>query len=107
MARRSLRFIPRLESFDDRALPSVTFSEAGGMLLIPGDDAANTITIQDDGTANVGSIRVVGDGQEYVSRFLVTNILIVTNGGEDVVDYTSTGDMVTDRTVVARSRWPG
>ena len=96
MARRSRRFIPRLESFDERSLPSVTIIEAGGLLQITGDQHENSITILDDGTANPGNVTVFADGQEFHSAGAVTNIVIQTLGGKDSVDYTLAPGVIAD-----------
>jgi hypothetical protein len=99
MVRNARRFIPRLEAFDDRSLPSVTAS--GGDLFILGDDTANTVVIMDDGAGNV---EVTMDGQDYVFADPlnpITSITIQTFGGVDTVDYTLTGDLVGKQTVVA------
>src|SRR5262249_35913296 len=98
MARNSRRFIPRLEAFDERSLPSVTVTEFSGALFITGDDAANTIVILDDG---MGKVQVTGDGQSFPLFTGITSITIQTFGGSDTVDYTLTGDLVGRQTVVA------
>jgi len=96
MARRSRRFIPRLESFDERSLPSVTVS--GSALFIDGDDSANTVVVMDDGAGNV---HVTMDGQDFPVFTGITSITIQTFGGSDTVDYWLTGDLAGRRTVVA------
>jgi hypothetical protein len=101
MARTHRRFIPRLESFDERSLPSVTIIESGGDLQLIGDDAGNSITIQDDGTANPGNVIVVADGVTYQSTGAIDFIVIQTGRGVDIVDYTMTGVLVGSRTVIA------
>src|SRR5262249_2811558 len=93
MARDSRRFLPALEAFDDRVLPSVTFAEVFDpatstyTLRIAGDDGPNQISISDDGTGFAGAVVVQGDGQLYFSQNPISNIEVVTAGGEDTVDY--------------------
>jgi hypothetical protein len=100
MSRQTRRFVPRLEAFDERALPSVTISEfSDGTLQILGDALANHITIQDTGKADAGSVTVEADGQLYVSHGVVTRIQVVTYGGADTVDYWLASDLTTTRTV--------
>ena len=100
MAYRSLRYTPRLECLNERALPSVTITENDGTLLIVGDQQENNIEITDNGTGDVGAVKVAVEGVEsYVSTELVTNIRVLTRAGADSVDYSLTGDLVSDRTV--------
>jgi hypothetical protein len=99
MARTSARFIPRLEAFDERSLPSVAFTEGAGTLLIVGDNTPNQITILDDGTGLAGAVIVQADGETYISREPVTNIVVETKGGTDTVDYWLQGTLLTDRLV--------
>jgi len=102
MSRRCSRFIPRLESFDDRSLPSVTITESGGFLQITGDNKDNTIAIMDDGTSNAGNVTVLADGQMFRSTVAIADIVVRTLGGKDTVDYTlAPGALVGSRTVVA------
>src|SRR5262245_1490795 len=101
MARTPRQFVLRVESFDDRCLPTVTFVETNGDLQIIGDNDANTILIQDDGTANPGNVIVVADGQSYQTVGAVDFILVQSGGGTDTVDYVLTGDLSGDRIVVA------
>jgi hypothetical protein len=99
--RRPRRFVPRLEPLDDRALPSVTFTETDGTLTILGDQRANTIVVTDTGTEDAGAIQVTADGQTYTSVGAVTRIVITGRGGADNVTYTLTGDLSGDRAVEA------
>src|SRR5262245_29819818 len=96
MARKIRRFIPRLEAFAERCLPSV--DRFGGALFITGDDTANTVVVTDDGAGNV---LVTMDGTAFPVFTGVTSITIQTFGGRDTVDYTLTGDLVGRQTVVA------
>jgi hypothetical protein len=106
MAKQTRRFTPRLEAFDDRCLPSVTFTEVDNFngtytLQIVGDSKANDVAITDDGTGLVGAITVIADGQSpYFSQHTISEIQVVTFGGVDVVDYTLTADMVFSRSVI-------
>src|SRR5262245_10922031 len=110
MAKQTRRFIPRLEAFDDRCLPSVTFNEVPNgdpmnpntswTLQVQGDDGANNIAISDDGTALAGAVAITADLQAtYFSQHTISQIQVFTFGGNDVVDYSLAGDMVVSRTL--------
>jgi hypothetical protein len=96
MAYRTSRWIPRLECLDERALPSVTFTETDGTLEIRGDQQANSIVVTDDGT---GTIIVVADGETYTSETAITTIRVCSRSGADDVVYNLTGDLSSERTV--------
>jgi hypothetical protein len=88
----------RLERLDERTLPSVSVAQSGGTLTITGDQRANTVQVQDDGTA--GGLTVTVDGTGYPISGPVTAVVINTRGGNDRVSYDLTGDYVgTTRTV--------
>jgi hypothetical protein len=100
MARQPRRFVPRLEAFDERALPSVTIDLfPDGTLQIVGDEADNLVTISDTGKPDAGSVTVQADGQFYVADGPVTRIRVVTQGGDDKVDYWLSSDLTGHRTV--------
>jgi hypothetical protein len=100
MARQPRRFVPRLEAFDERILPSVDVRPltADGTLTIVGDDADDVITISDTGK-NPASIIVEADGQFYFIDGIVTRIQVFAGGGEDIVEYHLTSDLTSNRTV--------
>jgi hypothetical protein len=100
MARQPRRFVPRLEAFDDRTLPSVTVMPltADGTLTILGDDASNVITISDTGK-DPASVIVQADGQFYFIDGFVTRIQVFTAGGDDVVNYQLASELTSHRTV--------
>jgi hypothetical protein len=108
MAKPTRRFVPRLELFDDRCLPSVTFTElsnGGGtytLNIVGQNRVADNIVIKDDGTGLAGAIEVDVIGQApYFSQNPISEIQISTGSGNDVVDYTLTADMVFSRSVIA------
>jgi hypothetical protein len=90
----------RLRPLDDRALPSVSFIETGGVLTVRGDQWANTIVVSDDGTALAGAVTVQADGASYTSQEPVTRIRVIGWNSADSVEYHLTGDLTTDRRVV-------
>jgi hypothetical protein len=98
MAYRTGRWTPRLECLGERALPSVTFTEADdGSLEIRSDQRADSIVVTDDGT---GTILVEVAGQDpYTSEAPITTIRIFGASGADDVEYNLTGDLSSERTV--------
>ena len=100
MSRTGNRFVPRLQAFDDRSMPSVTavMIPNSGILTITGDAAANSITIQDGGQS--GGVTVVGDGQTYQFNETVRAIVVDTGDGNDVVSYNLLGTLVASRNIV-------
>src|SRR5690349_6691530 len=100
MTRPRNHFVPRLEAFDDRSLPSVTAVVPPGssVLTITGDASANTITIQDSGLP--GGITVVGDGETFVFTETIRGIVVDTGDGNDVVSYNLLGPLSGVRSLV-------
>jgi hypothetical protein len=80
-------------------MPSVTFTETDGTLVISGDQFANSIVVTDDGSANAGNVVVEADGETYTSLGAVTTIRVVSRSGADDVQYSLTGDLTSERTV--------
>ncbi|HKB03145.1 MAG TPA: hypothetical protein VKD90_13045 [Gemmataceae bacterium] len=104
MAKPFRRFVPRLETFDERVLPSVTthYTAADGVLVVKGDATADVIAITDTGKGDAGAVTVFDHGVAvFTSPGLVTQIMVVTYGGADVLDYRLTGDLTTTRAVTA------
>jgi hypothetical protein len=102
MARHSRRLALRLEAFDERVLPSVTvtYTATDGVLFITGTAAADVIDVTDTGKGDPGSVTVLDHGTPvYVSTGPVAQIVIVTYGGADTVDYWLTSDLTTNRRV--------
>lgn len=103
MAKHTRRFIPRLEAFDDRCLPSVTAVQSGDVLQIQGDNKANVITITDnvviDSVTGEKGVIVTGDGQTWTFGSSVARIQVFTFGGSDTVNYNASGNLDFGRTV--------
>lgn len=99
MARPRNRFVPRLEAFDDRCLPSVSaFMVGTGILQIVGDAAANTVEIRDSGAA--GGITVIGDGVTSQFSVPISAIIVDTGDGNDIVSYNLLGPLSGLRSIV-------
>jgi hypothetical protein len=99
MSRPVRRFVPRLQAFDERCLPSVTAAvvPGTGILQITGDANPNTITITDDGTAS--GVTVVGDGQTFTFANTITAITVDAGAGDDVVTYNLTATLGSSRNI--------
>ena len=100
MSRHRNRFVPRLQAFDGRSLPSVTAVMLPGssILMITGNADANSITIQDSG--QFGGVTVVGDGQTFVFEQTVRAIVVDTGDGNDTVSYNLLGTLAASRNIV-------
>src|SRR5262245_9920774 len=99
MSRNRHRFVPRLQEFADRCLPSVTAVVVPGssILQISGDTGDNTITIQDNGQA--GGIVVVGDGQTFPISETILAIQVDAGDGNDTVQYDLLGPLTITRSI--------
>lgn len=87
---RVARFIPQLETLEDRNCPSFIAVE-GHTLLIRGDAMANTISITDNGSGMVsGTI----DGQT-ASGTSINHVVVHAGAGDDTLTYTLTSPLTT------------
>ena len=77
------RFSLRLETLDDRVVPSCTVLQEGTTLTITGDNKSNDIQIVDDGTM----VTVTCDGDPAEAFTDVTKIVVRAGNGQDVVGY--------------------
>jgi hypothetical protein len=89
-------FVPRLEALEDRCCPSASIVIQGHTMIIHGSDAADIITVRDDGhgavTASVQSPSGLTKGQGSDIRA----IAIYGGKGGDKVDFALTGQLVTN-----------
>jgi hypothetical protein len=86
MSAKTRRFVPRLECFDERALPSVSYVLSGATLFVHGDAAANTITINDNGSATGVSV-TSSDGNNWAAGTAISSVFVDSQGGDDTVVY--------------------
>jgi hypothetical protein len=95
----SSRVALRLESLNDRTVPSVTVVQDGTTLTVKGDAHANDIEIHDNGTP--AGLTVTVDGVDQgLSGLEVTKVVVKAGGGADTVSYALEGDYAaTARTV--------
>src|SRR5262245_28289256 len=77
------RFMLRLETLDDRIVPSCTVLQEGTTLTITGENGNNDIQIVDDGT----TVTVTCDGDPAEEFTDVTEIVVRAGNGQDVVGY--------------------
>ncbi len=82
-------FVPKLESLDDRIVPSCTWVENGNVLTITGSQGANDVVIEDDGT----TLTITCDGESVDVSANVTDVVLCLRAGNDTVSYTLTGDL--------------
>jgi hypothetical protein len=97
-AGRSGRVRPRLETLEDRNVPSVVLQ--GHTLLLSGDSSGDMVTIRDGGHGNVTATMVDAHGHRSVrSAVGVQSIVLNSNGGADHVDYALTAALTTSETI--------
>lgn len=84
-----IRFSPKLETLDDRIVPSCTWVESDGVLTITGSQRANVVDIVDDGT----TLTITCDGENVDVSADVTSIVLRMANGNDRVSYSLTGDL--------------
>jgi hypothetical protein len=107
----SSRFLPGLETLEDRTVPSTfTFNGLTGTLTLTGTAGKDAIVITDDGTNNAGAVKVTSNGKKLftsgptagVNQVHTINVNTL-NGDHDSVVYNLIGDMVANnRSVSAR-----
>src|SRR5947209_6558204 len=93
------RFVPGLESLEDRCVPSTfTFNGATATLKVTGSAGKDAIVITDDGTNNAGAVKVTSNGHTLFTSGptagvnQVHSILVNTLGGDhDSVVYNLIG----------------
>jgi hypothetical protein len=81
-------FRPRLEALEDRCCPSAIITAIPHTLLIVGDSGANAVQITDQGN---GTVTASVDSLGPVTRSGINNIVVLTGGGNDTVNYNLTG----------------
>ena len=99
MSAKTRRFVPRLESFDDRIVPAVMITQFDTIVVIEGDDAPDQFAIFDDGSAGGVVVKDAAGQTIFTGSGTITNIVVNTGGGNDVVDYWLTNTLTVDRTL--------
>jgi hypothetical protein len=97
MAKPTRRFVPRLEAFDDRCLPSVTMLIDGGTSVqVQCDDTADNILVREE----TGVLSIYDNGSLIFSRSGMSLVEVFTNGGNDTVTYqVAPGDLAHSQTL--------
>lgn len=99
MPTKSRRFLPRLEAFDERCLPSVTAVPSGNILFITGDRADDQVVITD--TGGPGGLSVVADGNTIPVGSNITAINLDMGAGNDTVTYNLIGTLTETHFITA------
>src|SRR5262249_49399908 len=89
--RRPTRYLPCLESLEDRCLLAASASVSGSTLLVIGTDRPDRVQIVDNGTSLVNNVEAVVNRVVFTPGVAITNIIARTHGGNDSVVYTLTG----------------
>jgi hypothetical protein len=87
-------FRPQLEALESRDCPSAVVTFIPHTLLILGDSGDNTVKITDNGS---GTVTASVDSVPAVTKSGINNILVLTRGGNDTVNYNLTGTLTTPR----------
>ena len=77
------KFLPQLETLEDRCCPSVTVQQQGDTLRIHGDDFNNTVAI----VATYGIVTVNVVGGQLNTFFGIKEIEVNLEGGNDAVIF--------------------
>jgi hypothetical protein len=89
--RRPVGFTPRVESLEDRCVPTCTAIQFGSTLNVTGTVRADTIQIGDDG---VGEISLLCDGDQTPRLFNgIVQVNVRTLAGKDLVHYDLLGSV--------------
>lgn len=86
--RSAVRFLPRLESLEDRCLLAgctISVPGTGTLLVRGGRSPGGRIRILDDGTANVNNVVVACGGKEMLPGVAVTTIDVQAHGDNSIV----------------------
>jgi hypothetical protein len=78
---------PRLEVLEDRSCPAVFIVTFGGTMFVVGDNAANGVTITDQGDGNVEAVITSPSNTAEREASNINSIVVLTGGGGDTVDY--------------------
>jgi hypothetical protein len=90
----------RVEALEDRSCPSVNVITFGSVLAVIGDNTANNVTVNDSGGGTVSAtITGVGEPSATGTGTNIHTVIILTDGGNDTVDYTLAAPLTTSRAI--------
>jgi hypothetical protein len=92
----SHRFVPVLESLEDRSLLSAVATASRGTLTIVNSGG---LAVVDNGTNGAGNVTVFASGQAPMMFDAITHIVIDSVGSRDTIAYQLTGDLTGTRRV--------
>jgi hypothetical protein len=90
--RKKHAYSPRLETLEDRCTPAVSVSPVGSTLMITSNNAADTISVRDNGD---GDVTVNFSGGSFSGNNF-RRIYFSLNGGNDRFTYRQTGNRTRD-----------
>ena len=92
-------FRPALETLEDRWVPAVTVTQSGNVIFVVGSNAAEFVTVTDNGSDAAGSISISATGlvvpftSQAVPAGQVITVEVFTSGGNDLVLYNITNNL--------------
>jgi hypothetical protein len=103
---RQRRYVPLVESLEERQLLAVNFIVNGTTLFIKGGTTPNLvenerIVINDDGSNNPNNITVSTATAPFHPNVPITSVMLQTGAGNDRITYNLTGDLVGSRLINA------
>jgi hypothetical protein len=92
------RFVPEVEVLEDRTAPAVQILQAGNLVFVQGDAAANRLLVLDYGSSKAGAVQIV-DGvtgqtlfrSRVVNKAAPVQVLFRLGAGNDIVSYNLAG----------------
>jgi len=94
--RRGGRFVPGVESLEERWLPTVHFFALGGVLFVGGDNAGDRITIFDNGSSGVNNVLATAGRGTFIPGSAISRVQVKTGLGNDRVTYNLLGSLGTN-----------
>jgi hypothetical protein len=94
------RFVPQLESLEDRWCPSASIVINGAVLTVNADNQGDTIYFHDNGAGKVSALIESPKGDVKGSATGISTIKINGGSGNDTIDYDLNGVLITNRGLV-------
>jgi hypothetical protein len=94
------RFVPQVEALENRWCPSgIAVNVLPHTLIVQGDDAANTITITDDGQGNISASVTSGTQTVSGNGSGINAVVVFSRGGNDNLNYHLTGALTNNEAI--------